>query len=130
MGETREFPLEDWTVEHIGFDFQTRLLLYPPEAGSAPDCTVTLEGTFVIVRPGQDDLSVDPGPPFKNADAVLELHRAAVTRFAASEDGTLRIDFDGGRAIQAERDQHYESWNVHGPIELLCSPHDAPPWGA
>lgn len=126
----REFPLTGWTVERIAFDYQTTLSLYPPTPGTAADCTVTLMGAFCLRRPNREGLELEAGPPFENAEAILELHRLGVARFAASDEGRLTITFDDGSVLEAARDDQYESWQTHGAVSMLCSPHPGPPWGA
>ena len=128
MAEQRDYPLQGWTLERVTFDFETALL-FLPVSGSTPSCVVTLMGTFSVEQPGSPPLALAAGPPFAHADALLALHREPLAQFSASSDGMLLLRFEDDRTIQAGKDSQYESWSVDGPVKLLCSPHDGPPWG-
>jgi hypothetical protein len=94
---------------------------------------VTINIPFCIT--GTDGSVVyDPEDTQAIGGALLILHKDVVD-LTVHATGRLEVRFDGGIVLSVDKHVQYESWELHGEgeladIQMLCSPHNGPPWGA
>ncbi|WP_020662058.1 DUF6188 family protein [Amycolatopsis benzoatilytica] len=83
------------------------------------DYTARIESPFSFSVPGRQysfSPESDPQESFQPMDILLS---QVVANSDVDDSGTLRIAFDNGAAIQAEKDDEYEAWTVSGPDGFL-----------
>jgi len=125
--EVRELPHVGWTVTRICLDWQFRLLIAPDDPyGESAELVVGGAFQYHASNSARHDLR--PGPPQASLAPALALHDQRVSRFAASADGRLELAFEDGSYLRVSPDEHYEAWEVTGPVGLLCGPGGGPPW--
>lgn len=94
--------------------------------------SVVIETPFTL-RLSDRIVICDPEDIHSLKDALFILHKplASLTAF---RDGRLLITFSDATALEVAKHPKYDSWQAHGEgelqdLDLLCSPHPAPPWG-
>jgi hypothetical protein len=125
--EVRELPYVGWTVTRISLDWQFRLLLDPDDPHDE-GAEVVIGAAFEYRAPDGSRHGLQPGPPHRSLTPALDLHGQRVSRFAASADGRLELEFGDGSGLGVLPDERYEAWEVIGPVGLLCGPGGGKPW--
>jgi hypothetical protein len=130
-GSRREWNLRGYEVAYIHIDYRFAFDCRPL-AGDNGSLSVVIEAPFQLIK-GAAVHDCDPSLVDSLGVAIQILHQPTV-RLAATADGTLLVEFDGGIAVKVERHEQFEAWEAHGSgelsaISLLCSPYAVPPWG-
>jgi hypothetical protein len=128
--DRREWALEHYEVNYIHLDYRFGFDLYG-FSGSDGYLKILVEVPFTL-SDGDAEIRFDPEDLGTISGALKILHRPA-HKVVVYRNGTLRVDFENGLNLRVEKHPQYESWEAHGQgelsdIQLLCSPHDGPPW--
>lgn len=120
-------------VTRLCVDYRVTIEIWWRDEAS-PDNYVTIQiGNSFVLHRGGAQIEVIPEQITTVAPVLQILHRP-VESLTVYRDGRLVLRMCDGDEIVVEKDAHFESWETHGTGELadvnmLCSPHDCPPWG-
>ena len=100
-------PLVGREVDQLCIDYAVTLVVDGTD-------TIRLESPFTLHVDGNTQV-VDP-ERLETVAAVLQLHRAVVTRAEAGKDGSLTVSFDSDRWLRADAIQDGEAWEIGGGL--------------
>jgi uncharacterized protein DUF6188 len=130
--DVRVWELEGLQVLQVIVDpAQVSLVIASGYIDDPDQLTVIIENDFTI-RENAVRYTVDP----RNAESlvpVLRLLSHEVASVKVTRDGSLAIRLRHGAELFVTKDLAYESWHTFGrgafsDANMLCSPHEGPPW--
>jgi Family of unknown function (DUF6188) len=113
--DDRPFPLGGRVVQQLRVDHQLTLLL--------DDAVITIEARATLDAP---DLGVPVAlvPCRQEVSAALRLFGMEIVAAAASDDGSLRVEFSESVVLHVGVQAGIEAWSITGPGDLraTCTP--------
>ncbi len=126
--DRRIWMLNGLEVTRLCIDFTFTIHLWE----GSRELTIIIEVPFTL-RIDEHEQQLDPNAGTTLGPALQILHKP-VESLTAYRHGRLVVAFVDGTTLDVDKDWQYESWHTFGSGELadiamLCSPHDAAPWG-
>jgi hypothetical protein len=127
----RQWTFTGYEISRLWLEYEMGLLCTstPPVIGSL---SIRISAPFTV-RSSTGEIFCDPAETLSIGSALAVLH-APLRSLTAWADGRLDIELGTGLRVVVNRNPQYESWEVVGDgelaeISMLCSAHDAAPWG-
>ncbi|MGE5681613.1 MAG: DUF6188 family protein [Bacillota bacterium] len=129
--DKRIWEINGHEVTRLLIDYHFTLQISWSNKNEESEALITIETPFTLSL-SNIDIECNPEDGTGIAEALCVLHRK-VSRISASRSGELNISFKDGTEIIVRKHEYYESWSTQGKGEvssmnMLCSPHDGPPW--
>lgn len=126
IGETvagpLRLPLDGARVDQCGLDRALTLTLEK----SSRHWTLRLEGGFrlVVGEDSPEQFGSDDDPPSAYGPAVDQLDQATIAEASVMADGTLKMSFEDGLALEIAPHFQWEAWTLNGPAGelIVCGP--------
>ncbi|HEX2869507.1 MAG TPA: DUF6188 family protein [Ignavibacteriales bacterium] len=129
--DKRIWELNGHEVTRLLIDNHFTIQVWWTDKNIVSEALITIETPFTLSL-NNIDIECNPEDGTGIAEALSVLHKEADS-ISASRSGELNISFKDGTGIIVGKHEYYESWSTQGKGELsemnmLCSPHDGPPW--
>jgi hypothetical protein len=116
-----ELPVSGFEVLTITFRSELHVVAYGDRGESI---SIGLGGSFRFRDAAGREAHLDGEGPWAQLTPVLDLRHVRIAQATADAETHLRVEFDGGQALEAGPDPAYENWRTMGPgdVELIAPP--------